>query len=176
MRLIDKTTIPRMPWHDMSMCVVSRYTNIDRKRLLSHIQIGAPVLDIARHFCERWNFIKHEKARHDENIPYLQPPLGGMGSQQRYIEEKTEEPYRYRKYRHNHRTRGVTGTMRVQVLRSSAKWSSGIELEVSRKIQITSADISCAQHSIQNAYIATILGAEHYIYIENQFFSNVTLN
>ncbi|KAG1150556.1 hypothetical protein G6F37_000150 [Rhizopus arrhizus] len=141
MRLIDKTTIPRMPWHDMSMCV-----------------IGAPVLDIARHFCERWNFIKHEKARHDENIPYLQPPLGGMGLQQRYIEEKTEEPYRYRKYRHNHRTRGVTGTMRVQVLRSSAKWSSGIELE----------------HSIQNAYIATILGAEHYIYIENQFFITAT--
>lgn len=31
------------------------------------------------------------------------------------------------------------------------------------------------QHSIQNAYIATILEAQHYIYIENQFFSNVSL-
>lgn len=141
MRLIDKTVIPRMPWHDMSMCV-----------------IGAPVLDVARHFCERWNFIKHEKARRKDNVPYLQPPLGGMGQQQRYIEEESEEQHQYKKYRYNHRTHGVTGTMRVQVLRSSAKWSSGIELE----------------HSIQNAYIGTILGAEHYIYIENQFFITST--
>ncbi|KAG1449258.1 hypothetical protein G6F56_008696 [Rhizopus delemar] len=140
MRLIDKTVIPRMPWHDMSMCL-----------------IGAPVLDVARHFCERWNFIKHEKARNDETIPYLQPPLGGMGRQKHFFEEKEQE-FRYRKQRHNHRTHGVTGTMRVQVLRSSAKWSTGEDLE----------------HSIQNAYIATILGAEHYIYIENQFFITST--
>ncbi|ORE03496.1 phospholipase D/nuclease [Rhizopus microsporus var. microsporus] len=140
MRLIDKTVIPRMPWHDMSLCVM-----------------GAPVLDVARHFCERWNFVKHEKAKDKDNIPFLQPPLGGMGSQQRYIEEDPEA-HHYRKYRHNHRTHGVTGTMRTQVLRSSAKWSSGVELE----------------HSIQNAYIATILGAQHYIYIENQFFITAT--
>ncbi|KAI7896962.1 uncharacterized protein EV154DRAFT_490014 [Mucor mucedo] len=143
MRLIDKTVIPRMPWHDMSLCV-----------------IGAPVLDVARHFCERWNFIKHEKALNKDNVPFLQPPLGGMGTQQRYIEESTEEVHHYKKYRHKHRTQGVTGTMRAQVLRSSAKWSSGIELE----------------HSIQNAYIATILRAEHYVYIENQFFITATDN
>lgn len=140
MRLIDKTVIPRMPWHDMSLCV-----------------IGTPVLDVARHFCERWNFIKHDKALNKDNVPFLQPPLGGMGQQQRYIEDKPEE-HHYQKYRHKHRTHGVTGTMRAQVLRSSAKWSSGIELE----------------HSIQNAYIATILGADHYIYIENQFFITAT--
>lgn len=87
-------------------------------------------MDVARHFCERWNFIKHEKARRKDNVPYLQPPLGGMGQQQRYIEEESEEQHQYKKYRYNHRTHGVTGTMRVQVLRSSAKWSSGIELEV----------------------------------------------
>ncbi|KAI9267423.1 hypothetical protein BY458DRAFT_533912 [Sporodiniella umbellata] len=140
MRLIDKTVIPRMPWHDMSMCLV-----------------GGPVLDVARHFCERWNFIKHEKARNIEAIPYLQPPLGGMGRQQHYFEENQEE-HVYRKQRHNPRTRGVKGTMRVQVLRSSAKWSTGEDLE----------------HSIQNAYVATILGAEHYVYIENQFFITST--
>ncbi|CEP10723.1 hypothetical protein [Parasitella parasitica] len=118
---------------------------------------GAPVLDVARHFCERWNFIKHEKAKNKDNIPFLQPPLGGMGQQQRYIEEEPEE-HHYRRQRHKHRTRGVTGTMRAQVLRSSAKWSSGVELE----------------HSIQNAYISTILAAQHYVYIENQFFISAT--
>lgn len=64
-----------------------------------------------------------------DNIPFLQPPLGGMGQQQRYIEENSEE-HHYQRQRHRHRTHGVTGTMRAQVLRSSAKWSSGIELEV----------------------------------------------
>lgn len=142
MRLIDKTVIPRMPWHDMSLCVK-----------------GAPVLDVARHFCERWNFIKHDKAMNKDNVPFLQPPLGGMGHQQRYMEENAEE-HHFQKQRHRHRTHGVTGTMRAQVLRSSAQWSSGIELE----------------HSIQNAYIATILGADHYVYIENQFFVSATDN
>jgi hypothetical protein len=52
-----------------------------------------------------------------------------MGQQQRYIEENPEE-HHYQKFRHKPRTQGVTGTMRTQVLRSSAKWSSGIELEV----------------------------------------------
>ncbi|KAI9468470.1 MAG: hypothetical protein EXX96DRAFT_590746 [Benjaminiella poitrasii] len=142
MRLIDKTVIPRMPWHDISLCV-----------------IGAPVLDVARHFCERWNFIKHDKALNKDNIPFLQPPLGGMGQQQRYIEDHPEE-HHYKKYRYRNRAHGITGTVRAQVVRSSAKWSSGIELE----------------HSIQNAYVATILGADHYIYIENQFFITATDN
>ena len=84
---------------------------------------------MARHFCERWNFIKHDKAMNKDNIPFLQPPLGGMGHQQRYIEENTEE-HHYQRQRHRHRTHGVTGTMRAQVLRSSAQWSSGVDLEV----------------------------------------------
>lgn len=130
MRLIDKTVIPRMPWHDMSMCVVSFVLHAFCYTTNLYVQMGAPVLDVSRHFCERWNFIKHEKARNKDNVPYLQPPLGGMGSQQRYIEEEAEE-HHYKKYRYKHRTHGVTGTMRVQVLRSSAKWSSGVELEVS---------------------------------------------
>jgi phospholipase D1/2 len=55
-----------------------------------------------------------------------------MGFQQRFIEEENADgnEHHYRRHRHRHRTTGVTGTMRAQVLRSSAKWSSGIELEV----------------------------------------------
>lgn len=67
-----------------------------------------------------------------DDVPFLQPPLGGMGFQQRFIEEENADgnEHHYRRHRHRHRTTGVTGTMRAQVLRSSAKWSSGIELEV----------------------------------------------
>jgi phospholipase D1/2 len=41
MQLIDKTTLARMPWHDISLAM-----------------LGGPVLDVIRHACERWNFIK----------------------------------------------------------------------------------------------------------------------
>jgi len=50
------------------------------------------------------------------------------------------------------------GQMAVQVCRSSADWSSGILKE----------------QSIQNAYIELIRTANHYIYIENQFFITST--
>jgi phospholipase D1/2 len=96
--------------------------------------MGEPVLDVARHFCERWNFVKHDKAMKKDNVPFLQPPLGGMGFQQRFIDEPVDgESHRFRRYRHKHHISGVTGSMRAQVLRSSAKWSSGIDTEVKKK-------------------------------------------
>ncbi|KAG0353067.1 hypothetical protein BGZ54_002423, partial [Gamsiella multidivaricata] len=49
---------------------------------------------------------------------------------------------------------GWTGTQKVQILRSSTIWSQGVDLE----------------QSIQAAYLACIQSAEHFIYIENQFF------
>lgn len=53
---------------------------------------------------------------------------------------------------------GGHGTVRAQVVRSSADWSSGILTE----------------QSIQNAYCEVIRGAQHYVYIENQFFITAT--
>lgn len=49
---------------------------------------------------------------------------------------------------------GNQGTVHAQVVRSSCDWSSGILTE----------------HSIQNAYSEVIRQANHYVYIENQFF------
>ncbi|KAI8393433.1 uncharacterized protein BYT42DRAFT_551022 [Radiomyces spectabilis] len=140
MRLIDKTVVPRMPWHDMSMCM-----------------LGGPVLDVARHFCERWNYIKHEKGMDKKHIPFLEPPLGGFGNRQAF---KIPLPDRLLNQTHHyrHHTRGQRGTCNAQVLRSSAEWSSGIQLE----------------KSIQTAYIETINAAQHYVYIENQFFITTT--
>ena len=52
---------------------------------------------------------------------------------------------------------GPEGTVHAQVIRSSCDWSSGI----------------LPDHSIQNAYIQIISSAQHYVYIENQFFSTM---
>lgn len=87
---------------------------------------------MARHFCERWNFVKNEKAKNNEAIPYLQPPLGGFaGNQHQRFEIPTEDEPAWQRRRYRHGTRGVTGTCRAQVVRSSADWSLGINLEVS---------------------------------------------
>ena len=51
-----------------------------------------------------------------------------------------------------------SGTIHAQIVRSSADWSSGILTET----------------SIQTAYKETIRNAQHYVYIENQFFITAT--
>lgn len=55
-------------------------------------------------------------------------------------------------------TSGGQGNVHAQLVRSSADWSSGILTE----------------QSIQNAYCEVIRGAQHYVYIENQFFITAT--
>ena len=50
-----------------------------------------------------------------------------------------------------------TGKAKCQILRSASNWSIGLK-------------IKNHEFSILNAYMAMILAAEHFIYIENQFF------
>lgn len=71
------------------------------------MQVGLPARDIARHFIERWNFIKGSK--HREEIPYLMP-------KGEYVSPRDEKKFR--------------GTCRVQIIRSSAAWSQGVTREV----------------------------------------------
>lgn len=144
---IDRRTLPRMPWHDVSLAMV-----------------GEPVIDLARHFCERWNFIKKQKYLTNHSTPFLRPPLGGTTNN---IGFGSLDPLKHEHTRH-FRARYVTprdqpdkmgpGNMSAQMLRSSAEWSHSIPTE----------------HSIQNAYIGLIEQANHYVYIENQFFITAT--
>lgn len=53
---INRVTTPRMPWHDVGVCVQ-----------------GASARDVARHFIQRWNATKLEKARSNDVYPYLLP-------------------------------------------------------------------------------------------------------
>ncbi|RKP23598.1 hypothetical protein SYNPS1DRAFT_24334 [Syncephalis pseudoplumigaleata] len=94
---------------------------------------GQAARDVGRHFVERWNFIKLDKGMVKEGIPFLMP----SGE---FVSTRDEQAFK--------------GTCQVQVVRSSAMWSSGVEHEM----------------SIQKAYIELISAAKHFIYIENQFF------
>jgi len=115
-----------------------------------------------------WNFVGHLKYRHEDRFPTLafphqvdpdeQPPsaIARHPHLQRFAEighhfhvHKKDPPQGWEK---------PGGTVRVQVVRSSADWSHGILTE----------------HSIQNAYRQLILESSHCLYLENQFFITTT--
>ncbi|KAG0077002.1 hypothetical protein BGZ92_002158 [Podila epicladia] len=114
--LIEKKLLARMPWHDVSLGVA-----------------GQAARDIARHFVQRWNFVKREKGMKKSYMKFLTP-------KGEFVSTRNES--------------GWTGSQKVQILRSSTLWSQGVDME----------------RSIQDAYLTSIENAEHFIYIENQFF------
>ncbi|KAL1851797.1 Phospholipase D1 [Paecilomyces lecythidis] len=54
--MYDRSIIPRMPWHDISMHV-----------------IGQPARDLTRHFVQRWNYILRQR-KPTRPTPFLLPP------------------------------------------------------------------------------------------------------
>ncbi|KAI0310875.1 phospholipase D/nuclease, partial [Amylostereum chailletii] len=154
---IDITQSPRMPWHDVHMTLV-----------------GPVVLDIVQHFTERWNEVKKRKYKDDARYDWLALPHNTEASPNEAV---VRHPHRERWHAMGHRfkqrfyvsegeeadydddyARAPHGSCRVQVVRSVSDWSHGVLTE----------------HSIQNAYIQLIREANHYIYIENQFFISNT--
>ncbi|KAJ2950831.1 hypothetical protein O0L34_g9102 [Tuta absoluta] len=124
--LVDRNTTPRMPWHDVG-CVIQ----------------GAAARDVARHFIQRWNAIKLEKARQNVNYPYLMPKtysdIKPLQDLEKYLDMELN-------------------AASCQVLRSVSSWSCGF------------LDPDTVEQSIHEAYVDTITRAQHYVYIENQFF------
>ncbi|XP_027165405.1 phospholipase D zeta 1 isoform X1 [Coffea eugenioides] len=53
---LDRQKYPRMPWHDVHCAFW-----------------GPPCRDVARHFVQRWNYAKRNKAPYEEAIPLLMP-------------------------------------------------------------------------------------------------------
>lgn len=150
----------RMPWHDVHMTLE-----------------GPAVLDISQHFIERWNEIKKRKYREKETVPWLALPhepeyapnepvarhphldqwrnIGAKYTQRWHGPSTSEGIVDYERQRQQP-TR--PGSSRVQVIRSVSDWSHGVLTE----------------HSIQDAYLQLISEAEHFIFIENQFFISAT--
>ncbi|KEH37186.1 phospholipase D zeta 1 isoform X2 [Medicago truncatula] len=53
---LEREKYPRMPWHDVHCALW-----------------GPPCRDIARHFVQRWNYAKRNKAPYEQTIPLLMP-------------------------------------------------------------------------------------------------------
>ncbi|WYZ41716.1 hypothetical protein EsH8_V_000611 [Colletotrichum jinshuiense] len=100
--------------------------------------VGQPARDLTRHFVQRWNYVKRGR-KTTRPLPFLLPPPDVKMAELDAL--------------------GLTGTCEVQILRSSANWSLGIE------------HTEC---SIQNAYVKMIEDSDHFVYIENQFFITST--
>lgn len=143
---LSKAEYGRMPWHDVAMAVV-----------------GDCVYDIAEHFVLRWNFVKRDKYKRDGRMDWL--TLEGREGEDEDLVGVQRPKHPVGDYIHHPLTPlsgkklgDQQGTVHAQLVRSSADWSSGILTE----------------HSIQNAYIELIKNAQHYVYIENQFFITAT--
>jgi len=143
---LSKAEYGRMPWHDVAMGV-----------------IGDCVYDIAEHFVLRWNFVKRDKYKRDGRYDWLL--IEGRDGEDEDLIGVQRPKHPVGDYIHHPVTplSGKTlgdqrGSVHAQIVRSSTDWSSGILVE----------------HSIQNAYCELIRNAEHFVYIENQFFITAT--
>lgn len=147
---LAKVDYGRMPWHDVAMGLV-----------------GDCVYDIAEHFVLRWNFVKRDKYKRDPTVDYIclegrAAPDGSNADEDLIAIQRPKYPMG--KYIQHPLTPMSTknlhnaGTVHAQIVRSSDDWSSGILNE----------------QSIQNAYKKVIEEAQHYVYIENQFFITAT--
>jgi phospholipase D1/2 len=142
---LSKAEYGRMPWHDVSMGL-----------------IGPCVYDIAEHFVLRWNFVKRDKYKRDDRFDWLElrgrqgddEDLIGVQRPKFPVGDYVLHPISPLETKNIH----DRGTVRAQLVRSSADWSSGI----------------LTDQSIQNAYIELIRNAKHFVYIENQFFITST--
>lgn len=144
---LSKAEFGRMPWHDVAMGVV-----------------GPCVYDIAEHFVLRWNFIKRDKYKRDKRFDWIvlrgregdDEDLVGVQRPDHPVGDYVLHPLT--PLESKPQLRPDNGTVRGQLVRSADDWSSGTLVE----------------HSIQNAYSELIRNAEHYVYIENQFFITAT--
>lgn len=136
--LVNKNNTPRMPWHDVAIgmvricafigyfiqllvklstsntvyviCSIFSYHAFILCFALLPLQVGTPARDVARHFVQRWNFIKASKGMHRVIVPFLTP-------KGEFVAARDDSKFK--------------GTCRVQVIRSSSEWSSGVDREVS---------------------------------------------
>ncbi|KAF8530716.1 phospholipase D [Gautieria morchelliformis] len=159
---LDILEAARMPWHDVHMTI-----------------LGPSVLDIVQHFTERWNEIKKRKYKDDPRYDWLALPHDVENAPNEAV---ARHPHREqwaamgRRFQQQWHSPSPADTlarlslggnaphghgamaMKVQVVRSVSDWSHGVLTE----------------KSIQNAYLQLIQSANHYIYIENQFFISNT--
>lgn len=90
-----------MPWHDTSMTLV-----------------GPSVVDLVQHFCERWNFVKKIKYKHDHRMEWLSLPFPWDEVKASHDEEKKLKDNLFR-MDHPHlaewKEASLSGSVRIQL-------------------------------------------------------------
>ncbi|KAI8945422.1 phospholipase [Xylaria longipes] len=160
---LDRAQNSRMGWSDIA------------------ISLSGPIVgSLIDHFTDRWNFIFDEKYTEkdpgkyqrleqpggDDSRHFPLPDFDGLEDRfNRGVRHFMGEGSHHREghHREDHdgegrEHRGDSGRASIQLCRSACDWSAGHPTE----------------HSIANAYVHAIESAQHYIYIENQFFITAT--
>ncbi|KAL8382837.1 hypothetical protein RB595_006557 [Gaeumannomyces hyphopodioides] len=156
---LDRTVSSRMGWSDISISLSGNIVN-----------------SLILHFTDRWNYIWEQKYRARSDVHYEAiggvashaPPAPGLlqngedffGGLQRHFRHHLRQFSTEEGSGERSRSLGNTGggEAHIQLTRSACPWSSGKPTE----------------HSIANAYIEAITNAQHFVYIENQFFITAT--
>ncbi|KAI0204873.1 phospholipase [Astrocystis sublimbata] len=154
---LDRAKNSRMGWSDIA------------------ISLNGPIVNsLIDHFTDRWNFIFDQKYNEKDPGKYkrLGQPEGNNGPHSfanfegfedrlnRGVRHLMSEDSERREERHGggrEHQRGSRGAS-IQLCRSACDWSAGHPTE----------------HSIANAYVHAIENAQHFVYIENQFFITAT--
>jgi phosphatidylserine/phosphatidylglycerophosphate/cardiolipin synthase-like enzyme len=127
---VDRTKVPRMPWHDVAGCVC-----------------GPAARDVARHFIQRWNYTKLKKVRNNTNYTLLVPKAYPPNS-------NTNNGYTIPP-----QLAAKCSQCRVQVLRSVSSWSAGISKTESSIHEAMKHLISTARHYIyiENQFFVSLM-------------------
>ncbi|KPM38755.1 hypothetical protein AK830_g7800 [Neonectria ditissima] len=151
---LDRTKSSRMGWSDVALSMN-----------------GPIVSNLVEHFVDRWNFIYAAKYKNKNPGKYTKLEIDhessrGHQSHDDYLGGLTDQFNRglSKLMSHgddeSHHGRGShrSEMPKIQLVRSCSEWSAGHPTE----------------HSIASAYVHAISTAEHFIYIENQFFITTT--
>lgn len=148
-----RTHIPRMGWHDIAVCVD-----------------GNAARDVAYNFMQRWNH--HKDFNHETSYPYLHPALltSLPALSQPTLTAGTITAAVFGRQRMPLVPAHIVSTpVRCQVIRSICEWSGGNGNNSGGGSDSNSSSGGC-ENSIHAAYLHLIENAEHFIYIENQYF------
>jgi phosphatidylserine/phosphatidylglycerophosphate/cardiolipin synthase-like enzyme len=169
----DRTRYPRMPWHDVHSCVM-----------------GPPVVDLCRHFIQRWNFtrITQDKQNKPVMLPYQAVAMreaqaaetkrdlekGDLSSAARAGQEgPTAPPSAFSaSINPKHPCECDEGDNHGASNYCQHDWTqhwSKSDVQVLRSVGEWSAGTE-TECSIFRAYVHAILHAKHMIYMENQYF------
>lgn len=145
---IDRLRYPRMPWHDVAIAVD-----------------GGAAADVAWNFIQRW---VHHAREMELDVPLIRPASHlqcpdpeALNISKLWNNNNNNKDEKDENVDNNNKDGDINNNdndkIKCQIIRTIGEWSGGYRKE----------------HSYEEAIAAAILGAESFVYIENQFFTSL---